>query len=104
MDLSVAVGVQEDTVLRGISAPMHPPDTMMVVPSCESGDLLVADRAETVLVFPQVQQLPPASARVCHLPAVALVEVLFPLGLLRVRWPVDFDRPLNRHVTCTQER
>src|SRR5919108_2204598 len=104
MDLPVAVGVQEDTVLRGISAPMHPPDNMMVVPSCESGDLLVADRTETVLVFPQGQQLPSAFEGVCHLHAEAFFEVHLPLGIIRVCCPFDFDMPLHGHVTCTQER
>src|ERR671922_1437925 len=104
MDLPVAVGVQEDTVLRGISAPMPPPDNMMVVPSCESGDLLVADRTETVLVFPQGQQLPSAFEGVCHLHAEAFFEVHFPLGVIRVRCPFDLDMPLNGHVPCTKER
>ena len=54
MDLPVAVGVQEDTVVCGIPTPMRPPDHVMVVPSGESGDLLVANRAETVLWLPQV--------------------------------------------------
>ena len=66
MDLPVAVGVQEDTVVHGILAPMRAPDHMMVVPSGESGDLLVANRTETVLMFPQVQQLPAAFEGVCH--------------------------------------
>src|SRR5206468_643337 len=52
MDLPVAVGVQENTVVCGITASMCPPDHMMVVPSCEFGDLLVAHRTEAVLVFP----------------------------------------------------
>jgi len=41
-----AVGVQEDTVVCGIPTPMRPPDHVMVVPSGESGDLLVAKRTE----------------------------------------------------------
>src|SRR5262249_17776895 len=84
MDLPVAVGVQEDTVLWGISAPIRPPDHMMVVPSCQCGDLLVADRTETVLVFPQVQQLPSAFEGVCHLHAEACFKIHFPLGVVRV--------------------
>jgi hypothetical protein len=58
MDLSVAVGMQEDTVLCGILAPMLPPDAVMVVPPCESGDLLMTHGTETVLLFPQGQELP----------------------------------------------
>ncbi len=104
MDLPVAVGVQKDTVVRGILAPMHAPDNVMVVPSCESGDLLVANRTETVLVFPQVQQLPATFEGVCHLHAEAFFEVHFPLGVIRVCCAFNFDMPLNGHVTCTTER
>jgi hypothetical protein len=104
MDLPVAVGVQEDTVVRCIPAPMRAPDNVMVVPSCESGDLLVANRTETVLVFPQVQQLPAAFEGVCHLHAEAFFEVHFPLRVVRVCCAFDFDMPLNGHVTCTKER
>ena len=100
----MAVGVQEDTVLCGIPAPMCSPDSMMVVPSGESGDLLVAPRTEPVLVFPQVQQLPSALEGMCHLHAEACFEVHFPLGIIRVRCPFDLDMPLNRHITCTHQR
>ena len=69
MHLPVTVGVQEYTVGCRITAPMCPPDEVMVVPSRQSGELLVADRAETVLLFPQIQQLPSACEVVCHLHA-----------------------------------
>jgi hypothetical protein len=88
MDLPVAVGVQEDTVLCGIPAPMRPPDHMMVVPACEPGDLLVTNRTETVLVFPQVQQLPATFEGVRHLHAEAFFEVHFPLGVIRFAVPL----------------
>ena len=104
MDLPVAVGVQEDTVVCGMLAPMRSPDHGMVVPSRESGNLLVAARTETVLLFPQVQQLPSAFEGVCHLHAEAFFEVHFPLGVIRVCCPFDLDMPLNGHVTCTHER
>ena len=94
MDLPVAVGVQEDTVVCGIPAPMRPPDHVMVVPSGESGNLLVANRAETVLVFPQVQQLPATFEGVRHLHAKAFFEIHLPLRVIRVCCAFDFDMPL----------
>ena len=100
----MAVGVQEDTVVCGIPTPMRPPDHVMVVPSCKSGDLLAAYRTETVLLFPQVQQLPSAFEGVSHLHAEAFFEVHFPVGIIRVGCPFDLDMPLNGHVPCTQER
>ena len=84
MDLPVAVGVQEGTVLCGVPAPICTPDHVMVVPSCESSDLLVTQRTETVLLFPQVQELPSAFEGVCHLHAEAFFEVHFPLRVIRV--------------------
>ena len=104
LKLRPVVGVQEDTVVCGMLAPMRSPDHGMVVPSRESGNLLVAARTETVLLFPQVQQLPSAFEGVCHLHAEAFFEVHFPLGVIRVCCPFDLDMPLNGHVTCTHER
>ena len=103
MDLPVAVGVQEDTVVCSIPATVRPPDHMMVVPSRKSGDLLVAHGTEAVLVFPQVQQLPATFEGVRHLHAEAFFEVHFPLGVIRIGCAFDFDMPLNRHVACTKK-
>ena len=103
MDLSMALGMQEDTVLYGILAPMLPPDSVMVVPPCKSGDLLMTHGTETVLLFPQGQELPSPFEGVCHLHAEACFEVHGPLGVIRVRCPFDLDMPLNGHVSCTKE-
>lgn len=65
----MAVGMQEHSVVRRITAPLRPPDDVMVMPSCHAGDFLVADRAKTVLLLPEVQQLPPPLEVVCHLHA-----------------------------------
>ena len=45
MDLSMAVGMQEHTVVCCIATPMRPPDDMVVVPSRQAGDFLAADWA-----------------------------------------------------------
>ena len=42
MDLSMAVGMQEHTVVCRLATPMSAPDEMMVVPSRQTGDFLVA--------------------------------------------------------------
>jgi hypothetical protein len=99
----VAVGMQQDTVVRAIRAPLHAPDDVMVVPSCESGARLVAHRTETVLVCPQRQQVPATFAGVCHLHAEAFFDVHCPLGGRRGGCALNFDMPLNGPVTCTTE-
>jgi len=58
IDLPVTVGMQEHSIIRRIAATIGPPDGVMVMPSRQSGNFLVADGAETILLFPEVQQLP----------------------------------------------
>ena len=62
-------GMQEHPVVCRIAAPVGPPDSVMVVPSRESGDRLVADAAEPILLLPQVPQLPSTFEVVRHLHA-----------------------------------
>ena len=69
MNLPVTVGMQEYPVVRRITATMGSPDDVMVVPSRQLGNLLMAHGAETFLLFPQIQQLPSAFEVVCHLHA-----------------------------------
>jgi hypothetical protein len=47
-------GMQEHPVVCRISASVGPPDDVMVVPARQFGDRLMADRAKTLLVFPEV--------------------------------------------------
>src|SRR6266849_8737116 len=104
MNLPMTGGMQEHPVVCRISASVSPPDDVMVVPTRQSGDLLMADRAKTLLMFPEVQQLPSALQVVCHLHAYACFKVHFPLGIVRVCRPFDLHMPLDRHVSCTTER
>ena len=103
MDLPVTVGMQEYPVVCRIAATVGPPDGMMVMPSRESGNFLVTQRAETVLLFPEVQQLPSSFKVVCHPYVQAFLEVHFPLGVIRICRASDLHMPLNRHVSCSKE-
>ena len=81
-------GMQEHPVVCRITASVGPPDDVMIMPARQSGDLLMADRAKTLLVFPEIQQLPSAFQVVCHLHAYAFFEVHFPLGVIRFAVPL----------------
>ena len=70
----------------------------MVVPSGEFGDFLVADGTNTVLLLPQVKQLPPTLEVFCHFQAKTLFKVDFPGRVIGVRCPFDFDVPFNGHT------
>ncbi len=67
----------------------------MVVPSRQFGNLLIAEGAETLLLFPEVEEFPFPFEGVHHLHAKALLEVHFPFGIIRISSVLDFDVSLN---------
>ena len=69
MDLSVTVGMEQREIRRMISAAVDAVANVMEMPTGFPGDFLVADRAKTVLLLPEVQQFPPPLEVVCHLHA-----------------------------------
>ncbi len=76
---------------------------MVVMPSCECGDLLLTDRTETVLLFPEGNQLPFPLEIVYHLHAEAFFKVLFPSGIVGVCFSLDFHMPFDRDVCRVEE-
>ena len=56
MNLFVAIGMNQDTVLCLVCAPQCPIDNMVVVPPCHLRDRLVTDRADAALFLPEVRQ------------------------------------------------
>ena len=68
---------------------------MMVVPSRQFGNLLVAEGAETLLLFPEIEEFPFPLEGVLHFHAKALLEVHFPFGIIRIGSALDFDVSFN---------
>ena len=71
---------------------------MMAVPSCEFGDLLLADRTHSFLLFPQSDELSFPLEIVDHFDAEAFFKVLFPSGIVWVRFSLDFCVSLDRDM------
>ena len=69
MNLSMAVRVEQHPVLSPICPSIYPTYDMVVIPSRKFGDLLVTDWAETVLLFPKVNELPLSFQVLYHLNA-----------------------------------
>jgi hypothetical protein len=67
----------------------------MVVPSPEFGDLLSAERTETLLLFPEVEQFPFSFEGMYHRHTKTFLEVHFPFGIIRISCALDFDVSLN---------
>jgi hypothetical protein len=75
----------------------------VAVPASDLGDLLVTDWAESSLLFPEGKQLAfPLESR-CYLNVKALFEVAFPRRVIRVRFPLYFDMPLDWRMYGTDE-
>ena len=68
----------------------------MYVPSCVSGDLLVADQATTFLPTPKFPELTAELA--CRRTLFTRFEVRFPFRVVGIRFRPDFDVPPNRNV------
>ena len=94
----MAIGMKQDPIVGCIFPSIHSPYKMVVVPSCELGDLLLADWTESLLLFPEGKQLPFPFEIVYHLDAEAFFKVLFPGGIVWVGFSLDFDVSLNRDM------
>ena len=71
---------------------------MMAMPTCDLGDLLVADWAESSLFFPEGKQPVFPFERRCHVNVKTFFKIAFPCRVIRVGFPLDFDVSDDRHV------
>lgn len=86
----MAVRVEKHTVFCLVSATSGSPDDVMIVPTRESRDFLAADRANPLLLFPEVKQLSSSPKVVGHVHTQPFLKVDFPLGIIRIGFPFDF--------------
>src|SRR5450755_786050 len=70
---------------------------MMAVPSGNLGDLLVADRAESFLLFPEREQPAFSFERCLHANIETFLKVAFPLEIVGVSFSPNFDVSSDRH-------
>ena len=76
---------------------------MVVLPSSQGRNLLVADWADTVLLLPKEEQLPPTFEGSCHGDAEACFKVGFPRRVVRIGRTFDFRVPSNGHTMRGEE-
>ena len=89
MNLSVAVGMNQDAVLCALSTTQRFVDDVVVVPTRGLGDGLMADWADASLFLPQVQQATFSVQGLCHLYAQAFLKIAFPCWVVGVTVPFD---------------
>ena len=90
MNLSVAVGMNQDAVLCVVCATQRFVHDVVVVPARYLGDGLVTDWADASLFFPQVQKFPFSLQGLFHLYAQAFFKIDFPSRVIGITFPFDF--------------
>jgi hypothetical protein len=55
MDLGMAIGMEQDPVVRPVCTAVCPPYDMMAMPACQLCDTLLADGTQALLFLPEVQ-------------------------------------------------
>ena len=75
----------------------------MAVPSGDLGDLLVADRAESSLLFPESKQPTFSFERCLHANIETFLKVAFPCWVVWIGFSLDFDVSCNRHAVGSGE-
>jgi len=75
----------------------------MAMPSGNLGDLLVADRAESSLLFPEREQPAFSFERCLHANIEAFLKVAFPRRVVWVGFSLDFDVSCSRHAVGSGE-
>ncbi len=75
----------------------------MAMPSGDLGDLLIADRAESSLLFPESKQPAFSLERCLHANIETLLKVAFPCWVVWVGFSLDFDVSCNRHAVGSRE-
>jgi hypothetical protein len=74
---------------------VRPPNDVMGIPSRRFRDLLIADWAFSVLFIPEIDELPISNQLLHHLYFETALEVLFPIGIIRIGSSAHFGMSLN---------
>ena len=93
MNLFVAIGMDQDTVLCAVCASKCLVDNVVVVPTCYLCDRLVADRADPALLFPKVHQPTSPAQGLFHLDAESRFQIEFPCRIVGITFPLDLCVP-----------
>ena len=87
MNLFVAVGMDQDSILCVVCTPQRLVDHVVVMPPCYVRDRLVADRADTALLFPEVHQPTFPTQGLFHPYAESRFQVEFPCRIVGITCP-----------------
>src|SRR5690242_14171145 len=95
----MAFRVEEDAIVCLIFSAMTSPLNMMAMPSREVRNLAVTERAEAILLLPEIEQRPLPFQVVYHLYVETLFKVHFPFRVVGIGFTANFDVPLNGDAT-----
>src|SRR5258708_4338534 len=98
MQLHMAGRMQKNPVCCMMCTSFALPGNVMVMPSRDLGDFLLAHRTDPFLFFPEMSQLPSSRQVVCHFDAEALFKVHFPGRVKGVCFTLDRGMSLDFHI------
>jgi hypothetical protein len=78
MDLSMTGWMQENPIVECVCTAVNPIDDMVIFPAGQVRDFVAADRAETVLRLPEMEQRTPPFQVSHHFGIKPFLEVSFP--------------------------
>src|SRR6266568_5997542 len=90
--------MQKNPVSCTMRASFTLPDNVMVMPSRDLGNFLLAHRTYPVLFLPEMPQLPSSRQVLCHFDAEALFKIHFPYRVKGIGIPVDEGMSLDFHI------
>ncbi len=93
MNLSVAIGMNQDAVLCAVCTSMRFINDVVVMPTCYMRNGLVADWADASLFLPEVHQPTFSLQGFCHLYAEACFKIEFPDRIVGVTFSFDLYVP-----------
>src|SRR5882762_1846530 len=93
MHLFVAIGMKQDSVFYRVFPSIYPPNDMVVIPPCHFGDFLLANWADTLLLFPEIEQRPSSFESFFHFYPKSVLKVDFPFGVIWI------GLAFNRHMS-----
>ena len=91
MNLCVAVRMNQQSVICRVRPSQRLIDDVVVMPTGHVCDGLATDRAEPLLLTPEVREHPFTLQVVFHLYAEAPLQIEFPCWVIRIAVPLDFD-------------
>ncbi len=102
MNLTMALGMKQHPVVGMIATAVGSPDDMMVMPSSQLGNFLLAYRTQPILFLPELEKLPTPFEVVSHFDTESAFKIQLPVRIVGIGLTSDFDMAFDGHLAGIQ--